>query len=208
MILKKLNDNHYVILADEKTLSNNGDWYLSHPDYNKAVQWNMPLNTQHEDKQVWINKILYSTQPLEEMNHGNYKSKVFLDIEQLSLSEVEELINGYSVEKMAEEAAIEMEYDYDSLEDNGVNHFIDGYIKGFNAHKELVKDKLFTVEDMKKIIHWASLDEDVRLSEDEFIQSLLPKTEWQCTIRYIFQKQKTMKLINHANNKPIFYNRK
>ena len=96
MILKKLNNNHYVILADEKTLSNNGDWYLSHPDYNKAVQWNMPLNTQHENKQVWINKILYSTQPLEvEPIPDERFPKVFDKIKRLSLSEVEELIYGY-----------------------------------------------------------------------------------------------------------------
>jgi len=42
-----------------------------------------------------------------------------------------------------------------------------GFIAGYNSNK----DK-YTEEDIKRIIHWASLNEDVRLSEEEMFQSL------------------------------------
>jgi hypothetical protein len=42
-----------------------------------------------------------------------------------------------------------------------------GFIAGYNRNK----DK-YTEEDIKRIIHWASLNEDVRLSEEEMFQSL------------------------------------
>ena len=75
-----------------------------------------------------------------------------------------------------------------------------------NAHKELVKDKLFTIEDMKTAIQLAQnytvdtqYDEyDVMHeilkhthSKEMIIQSLLPKTEWNVT----FDEQGKLKLI-------------
>lgn len=214
MILKKLNDSHYVILADEKTLSNNGDWYLSHPDYNKAVQWNMPLNTQHEGKQVWINKILYSTQPLEilpcKCQYGSIMTsshpckkecqnprKDYNKIKRLSLTEVEEAIYGYSMEKAAYNFCDNVVRPKDET-----RSLFFAFCTGFSTHQELVKDKLFTVEDMKKSFNagydlntWEQLnipnDEREYLNEHDYIQSLLPKTEWNVT----FDEQGKIKLI-------------
>ena len=45
---------HIYITSEEKTLSNNGDYYLGHPDYNKIHKWNLIT-------QVWINKIVLTT---------------------------------------------------------------------------------------------------------------------------------------------------
>lgn len=181
MILKKINDNHYVILADEKTLSNNGDWYLSHPDYNKAVQWTMPKNTQHEDKQVWINKILYSTQPLEHGTEpfadGVQYVKVFNKIKPLSLSEVEEAINGCSLDnKIAKH-----------LEKNHIEASPKRVQVVKSLVEELVKDKLFAVEQLYTAFscgrtYEKSNHQGVGQSElVDYIKSL-EKTEWDVEI--------------------------
>jgi hypothetical protein len=191
MILKKLNNNHYVILADEKTLSNNGDWYLSHPDYNKVVQWNMLENTQHEGKQVWINKILYSTQPLDTIilknrDRSHTTGNHYGEIGKLSLSEVEELILGYNVEDIADSKVNDVilkEGKYWNNQDAREPVYY-GVIEGFNTCKELVKDKLFTIEPLEYLLNILTYDD---LDEEEKIESckdyirdlLLPKTEWE-----------------------------
>jgi hypothetical protein len=180
--LIKLSDIHYIVVDDsEITGFENNIWV-----YNNSRVWlwknTMALISNNKPK-----KITHSTQPLEEMNHGNYKSKVFLDIKPLSLSEVEELIYGYSVEKMAR----------NWLKGKGLKESSIAYtpfIEGFNAHKELVKDKLFTVEDMENCIKHIlrclnthnETDKPVNFVWNDYfkhyIQSLLPKTEWECCI--------------------------
>lgn len=105
------------------------------------------------------------------------------------LSEVEELIYGYSVKRMAQELDkskcrnFRREYTlketYEGIED--------GFILGFKTHQELVKDKfVLSEEQVKKIIHAAvafefdgdSIDLGVDVLHKGIIQSLLPKTEW------------------------------
>lgn len=190
MILKKLNNSHYVILSDEKTLSNNRDWYLGHPDYNTLHQWNMPKNSKHKNKQIWINKVLYSTQPLEEVvwwERETRKSKLGFDnIKPLSLSEVEEAIYGYSTYELFKK--IDGTCKKDEYE-----HWL--FKEGFKAHQELVKDKLFTIENMKIAIQMAKEKEkngmityEDKWNEDEILRELLPKTEWD--IEFIDSKIK------------------
>jgi hypothetical protein len=63
----------------------------------------------------------------------------------------------------------------------------EGFVDGFKTHQELVKDKLFNVDDIMKAIEIGeksivlnsrgSYLESRQLKEN-FIQSLLPKTEW------------------------------
>ena len=116
-------------------------------------------------------KITHSTQPLYDKPH-------YAEYGMLSLSEVEEAIYGYSVEKIIDNTDTPDGLDQYSY-DKGIEF-------GFNAHKELVKDKLFTKEDMKKaLIHMALLSarhgKDCLDKIDEVIQSFIP-TEWECTI--------------------------
>ena len=68
-----------------------------------------------------------------------------------------------------------------------------GYIDGFNTHKNLIKDKLFTIEDMKKAIEMSrQYPKDVAgFSNNEILKSLLPKTEWEVE----FDEQGKLKLI-------------
>ncbi len=133
----------------------------------KAIRFGNNLNHPYH------HKIIYSTE-----NFGaGWQQKVM----QLSLPEVEETIYGYDVEKMSINAASNT---YSSIWRNG-----------FRTHQELVKDKLFTVDDMKKAINltyelcdrfsdYIVRDRKVYVQqptidqENEIIQSLLPKTEW------------------------------
>jgi hypothetical protein len=56
----KSNKNQNIYITnDEETLSNNGDYYLGHPEYNTIHKWNMI--GMHEGKQVWIKKIILTT---------------------------------------------------------------------------------------------------------------------------------------------------
>lgn len=118
-------------------------------------------------------------QEFEEM----YNNKGFVKL--ISVSEIEELIYGYSVEKMAHNAIIN--HLTNNNPDGDFKHSTIGaednknwWINGFNAHKELVKDKLFTIEDMEKAYDEGySTEGEVKF--EKFIQSLL-STEWDCTI--------------------------
>jgi hypothetical protein len=58
------------------------------------------------------------------------------------------------------------------------------YKEGFQKALEILGDKKFSEEDFKKIIHWSTLDEDVRLSEEELFKSL-QQTEWGVEIEMI-----------------------
>jgi hypothetical protein len=46
----------FVIVSNEETLSQNGDKFLGHPNYNKVFVWDM--RGMHKDKSVWINKVI------------------------------------------------------------------------------------------------------------------------------------------------------
>jgi hypothetical protein len=72
--------------------------------------------------------------------------------------------------------------------------YVDGIVDGFNKAIELNKDKLFTVEDMKKAILWAhdKSTEGVYLSRlpvDEFIQSLQQSTEIEVEIEVLLTER-------------------
>ena len=134
-------------------------------------------------------KITHSTEPL-----GGVKT--------ISLPEVEEVINGYSVEKMAEEYAKQAK-GIDIPYENGLFY---GYMEGFSTHQELVKDKLFTVEDMENLVKHVTNNYKINSWINELYstgehknykeivnsylqQSLLLKTEWNVE----FDKQDKLK---------------
>lgn len=193
--LIKLSDQHYVVADDSEIKVD--DYY---------VGWANNYST--EPKQRWVlynlvsttngdtpRKITHSTEPLE-YKYGSQKQgfnmgamssdiKLVYDlIKPLSLSEVEEAIQGYSFEKMA-----------DSLFEKESHHILhpqhqmrECYIKGFKAHQELTKDKLFSVEDIEQ-----AMIEGITIEQfwEKCCKLLLPKTEWEC----IIDEQGKIKLI-------------
>lgn len=212
MKLIKLNEQHYIIVDDSEIKEN--QWYcnnkvlfLSDSKFDKGNNPNQNKN----------NKLVtHSTEPLE-VTQWEGKTNLHMDnyhydkIKPLSISEVEELINGDSVEKMAEKYfknyyawVRESTLPYT---DEQVDNIKMDYINGFKAHQKLTKDKLFTKRDMiAAFIEGTNsgsnyqdlvendLEEAEKFSENEmndFIQSLLPPTEWDV----YFNEQDKLELI-------------
>jgi hypothetical protein len=186
--LIKLSETHYIIVDDSEIKE--GDYKHHHVKGIAKAICNGAYTNEF--------KITHSTQPLEEVcctPHSQVKRYLnckgcdrkqlgFVKIKPLSLSEVEEAINGYSAEKMADEYVTDESYLPVHKEEN-----YRSYINGFNAHKELVKDKLFTTQDVIDIVEKSR---ETGLTAEYFITKyLLPKTEWTVT----FNENNKLKLI-------------
>ena len=183
----KISDTHYVGVdnselkkGDISVVRDGGVWKINYH----------PLNNEYNKR------IIYSTEPFKKFAPLTLND---MGIGYIPLSEVEEALYGYSVEKMAEpikkEFGIDCEYWY--------------YIKGFNAHKELTKDKFFSIEDMKNLMHesiiFSENNKHLSLGEyalsnkdwwDKKVKSLLPKTEWNAQI----DENNKITLIHEQNN--------
>lgn len=93
---------------------------------------------------------------------------------------------GYSVERMARVHRVNLKQDWSES----------SYLVGFNAHKELVKDKMFTIEDMEAACAFgvALGKHKSNLSYSDEFKGFMKergKTEWQVT----FDEQGKFKLI-------------
>lgn len=201
-LIKIKNEKHYIIVDDSQIKE--GDFmYDVDGDIGIAIG---------KDKSEWEGnrKITHSVKPLEEVCcTPNNQIKRYIDckgcdkkqlgfnkIKPLFIQEVEELLSGYSVEKMVDDR---YPSDINDFTDNGFDKkeiVRIAFCDGFNAHKELVKDKLFTMEDMKKLFattlqNAPSTESHTRMISDkeyrnfvmdklfsELIKPMIPKTEW------------------------------
>ena len=182
--LIKISDSHYIVVDDSEIKENN--WYCN----NKVLFLSEVFDESNNPNQNKNNRLItHSTQPLE----GTFSSILYKGYNHISLSEVEELINGYSLEKIAENRYPTPVGIYKP--DSGYLERRNIWKEGFNTHKELVKDKLFTVEDMEKalvtLISNISCEDGKLLGKSPekvykwitfYIKSLLPKTEWDCKV--------------------------
>lgn len=183
--LIKLSETHYIIVDESKIKE--GDWAYDNVD--KEVFYVDSINkvsgivrsSFHTTVLDGCKKITHSTQRLE----SKFSSIIYWGYDRISLSEVEEAINGYSVEKMAESANGYSVYGKPLGEKYLA--FNEGYQSGFNAHKELVKDKLFTIEDIIQALkagftaggeHSRLANNPMNLFVDKYINQLSLKTEW------------------------------
>lgn len=158
--LIKIKENYYVI--DDSDIKED-DYYLVLEE-GEYVLYNLVSETNGKNPL----KITHSTQE----GIG----------EQLNLNDIEELVNGYSIREMAEIDAHLVWNDETTFENEQreLNGHIIGFIEGFKAHKELSKDKLFTVNDMKLCYMegWNRGRANTSTEMNNYIQSLLPPTEW------------------------------
>ena len=187
----KLTDTHYIVVDDSEIKEGNWVCNIQRP-YAKQCQ-DIDVDYYNRRNDVF-KKITHSTQPLEPSiksdRHDNPEE--FVLIKPLSLSEVEEAINGYSTYELFKKID-------GSCEKGQYEHWL--FEQGFNAYKELVKDKLFTVEDMLNFSWWLnknlgqySSDENAHFELKYFNQWKKlnpPKTEWDVT----FDEQGKIKLI-------------
>lgn len=174
--LIKLSDTHYIVVDDSEIKK--GDYCLSD---NEILQMNNSIGVllANQQKEKYgtktFFKITHSTQPLSDKPH-------YAEYGMLTLSEVEEGVNGYSVEKMAENyyntlGALGTEYDKTTS--------INLIIWGFKAHQKLVKDKLFSKENL----WWAYVrgfqaneEKKEPLKDFEDVKQSLILTEWDIEI--------------------------
>jgi hypothetical protein len=126
--LIKLSDTHYVVV--ENSTIKVGDWYLD-----KNGEPRLCGEEYHEialleigSESINTYKVIRSTQLLE-------------GVEFIHISEVQEVLDGYNIGKLAELHTLKMFEDYKSSDKNS-------FIEGFNACKELMKEKRFTRRDM------------------------------------------------------------
>lgn len=176
MKLIKLSGTHYIIVDDSEIKVGDYKWHHVTGIRKALVDGNYTNQF----------KITHSTQS-ELLGDGWMQS-----VKPLLLSEVEEAVNGYSVEKMAADNWDSQDMKYKDISEPWDFSF--GYHQGFSAAMELTKDKLFTVEDVMVAIKMAKevkpyiykeegeegepLFDLPKYSDTEIIQSLLPKTEW------------------------------
>jgi hypothetical protein len=161
----------FIVTSDEKTLSQNGDKYLGHPEYNKVFTWNM--KGIHEGKSVWINKVIAQQDQIDFSGLSEEKQKK---------------IGWFDVEKLAELETITNEFNSEK-----------SFITGFQKAQELLSDRVFTLEDMKKAFNagdnyryyenggFRSIPSDV-LDEEQFIESLSQKS-WKVELEMEFCPQ-------------------
>lgn len=181
--LIKLSETHYIIVDDSEIKE--GDWYYNNKVLFLSDQVFDDGNNPNQNKAN--KKITHSTQSLE----SKFSSIIYRGYDHISLSEVEEVINGYSVQNLSYE-----KYNDGSVSTNTRNDWRECWKEGFNAHKELVKDKLFTEQDLREAISLAwnygqKLENNLKDCGNSIIQSLLPKCEWGVE----FDEQGKLKLL-------------
>ena len=164
MKLIKINEDHYIIVIVDSSDIKEGDvMYDIDGDIGIAIG---------KDKSQWEGnmKIIYSF------------GKKIDGVINKPLSEVEELLFGYSVKKMVDESFDNMGF-HSTVTPYEEDQFKLGYKLGFNTHKELTKDKLFTVDDMRNVFilggkHKVQNPDTFLEKMEKIIQSLQP-TEWE-----------------------------
>jgi hypothetical protein len=171
--LIQITNKHYIIV-DYSPIKQN-DWCI----YNtgEIIQYFVELNTDN------LRKITHSTPT------GGFSAMLEVGVRELSLSNVQEAIQSYSVEKMA---INEYPFALGGI-GNSENDKKEHWIKGFKAHENLVKDKLFTTSDLEKamecVYNWMipasgglyvpkPRPESLEELKKRYIQSLIP-TEWE-----------------------------
>lgn len=149
MKLIKLSEEHYIIV--HKSDIRDGDFVITPNGVVKAGVKNGEVG--------WVNKngdfacfvtegikITHSTQPFKDFVPLTIND---MGLGYIPLSEVQEAIHGYDVEKMAENYVNKNYPDYLTQKEKAAA--IEDIVWGFNAHKELVKDKyILSKEDIKR----------------------------------------------------------
>lgn len=185
----KLTETHYIVVNDSEIKE--GD-FVFQQNFERTNNEIIKIEKEFQAKvandkegSFTKRKITHSNQPLEPSIKSNRRDnlKEFVLIKPLSLSEIEEAIYGYSVDSICEK-----EFNIKNPSDE--TRWKKALWKdGFKAHQELVKNKLFTVEDMMDAMGFAAAMDNkkpiqhLKKEAEEYIKTKkLPKTEWECCI--------------------------
>jgi len=132
-----LKDGRNILISNEKTLSNNGDYYLGYPNYDTIFKWEM--KGMHEGKQVWINKIIAGIEPLPTLTYTDEVKQLLRD--KYGCVRMEDLYKSPNLQNKR--------LDSKSAESFDDGHFY-GFEDGWKAHQSIT-NKMFSLEDIKKI---------------------------------------------------------
>jgi hypothetical protein len=118
----------------------------------------------------------------------------------LSKQNCDEIFGVVDVDKLAEESKNEYVKRFNNI---SKSDYINGFEEGFNKAIELNKDKLFTVDDVKKAINWSWRKTDrgehiLIIDEDDFIQSLQQPAEIEVEI--IMKNSRTGNIVKHDSD--------
>lgn len=181
--LIKLSSTHYIVVDDSEIKEK--DWfYFKIDNIVDIVQVESKFHLEKIKKHKENKKVTHSTQP-ELLGIGWMQS-----VKPLLLSEVEELVNGYSVEKMCEVEAKRL-HSWEKHSDTDIyNQLVYEDAKlieiGFKTYQELVKDKVFTIEDIRQILYAFETYEGSKIYVgdvfNDVMKQFIPKTEWDITI--------------------------
>lgn len=183
--LIKLNEEDYIIvlIVDDSLDSQikEGDMFIN--EHNQISVCVKVLEEFLKTNKSPIKKIIHSTKPLEDVIiHNKYEGKGWINVKPLYLSEIEELFDYNAAEIFKQGYGI-------PISNNAIIRR-EGFIEGFNAHKELVKagflsTKLYSNENHLEWIynrlievHGENSNYDYMIEFKKIIQSLQPKTEW------------------------------
>lgn len=188
MKLIKLQDK-FILVSDEETLSQNGDFYLGYPNYDTIFQWKM--EGMHEGKSVWINKIIAGIPELPVTDFSLLSEE---DCKTIGLSTID-LTKLCCYDQRNPDFQIKEEYGYDKEEVNATGNFAKkdcACDNCFYGRAELTEqlitaqylnDKMFSLEDIDKAIEYGHSSK-MPFNEDwydEFIQSL-QQTSWDVEV--------------------------
>ena len=179
--LIKITDTHYVIVDDSVKA---GDYVLTYP-HKDIIQVNQSTCIMYDKK------ITHSTEPLDKRN-GDLDF-IVKGIQEISLSEVEEAINGYNLNTLTKESVKGKNFAGGIHEQKVAEIY---FRRGFKAHQELVKDKVFTAQ---QVIDIVEKSRETGLKAEYFITKYtLPKTEWNIEIQEVTTKSE----IFYSNDVP------
>ena len=182
-ILIKLSETHYIIVDDSEIK----EGFCYNPITGELINLSVKGSMSLDEIISKCKKITHSTQP----------DKGMVDVTYISLSEVEEAINGYSRDSLAYKLTNELK-PFLSNDIKYASAYVNGVARGIQPNQELTKDMLFTVEQVNKlvdsVIEFISHHDPSEFDEwyQKKLQKLLPKTEWEVE----FDEQGKLKLIN------------
>lgn len=175
MKLIKLSNTHYIIIDD--SVITDVRPFKGRFHYEKGVAINQFPTYLTDLSECKI--ITHSTEPID----GDGTGACFIDIKQLNLSEVQELIYGYSIENIINTTNTPNKLDQYSYE-KGIEY-------GFNKSLELNKNQE-VIQLLTNITEWSSFkDHPIGKQAQRALDLLLPKTEWDVE----FDEQDKLKLI-------------
>lgn len=179
--MKKLSEDHYIVMDDSEIKE--GDWYYDSNDVESLIP--IYQRSQQFADYSGCKKITRSTQPIEyevvdvTPTGDAIEGYVYDKIQELSLSEVKELLGEVDVEKKADEEY----YEQDKSFENDIDPFLNyseylkvGFIDGYNQALEDNKEKKWTDADVIRIVEKSR---QTGLTAEYLMLSLQPQTEWE-----------------------------